>query len=206
MVLVRITRFQLAGFIAFTLGWLLSTTTVGLVEWRVWFITRSPTSVSRVVHVGMWRVCIYDDDNEDGACHYYTHCSTHLPLTIRGSRSLLLIAFLIGFLVKIFLSLTTRNTPFRNLPTSYNPFTAAGLLYLCAAFCVSISVMWSYHCLKINEGISFAPTLQLPFQPDSQQAGVAVHLAAVAAILMLFGSLGVFYKKDPPVSDEAAEP
>ncbi|KAM6151489.1 claudin-34-like [Rhynchocyon petersi] len=204
MVLVRSAHCQLAGFIAVTIGWILSITSIGLVEWRVWNITRSPPSGFSEVHVGMWDVCIYDS-KKNGVCHYYTHPDTYLPVSLRSSRSLLLLAFVIGVLGKAAFIFAFRNRPLRNPTTTLTPYTTAGLLYMCAGCCVSISVIWCYYCLKINEGISFPSNFHLPFQPDSQQAGVGLLLAAVSALLMLFGSLGIFAKTVPPVREEAAE-
>ncbi|KAM6151492.1 claudin-34-like [Rhynchocyon petersi] len=193
MALLRSKHHQLAGFFAVTLAWLLCITSTGLVEWRVWNVTGNPPSMSGLLYVGMWKFCIYDH-TQDGVCHYYTQTGTQLLFHFCASRNVLLIALIIGLLGKGALIFSIRNTSIRNPTATYSPLATAGFLYLCATFFVSISLIWCYYSLKINEGISFPPALQLPFQPDSQQAGGAFSLAVFAAGLMLYGSLGLLSK------------
>ncbi|KAM6151485.1 claudin-34-like [Rhynchocyon petersi] len=187
---------------AVTIGWLLSITSMGLVDWREWNITHNTTLFSTVVHVGMWEVCIRDIF-KSAVCHYYTRSDTRLPLSICASRSLLLMAFAMGFFGKVTLGLAIGNRPSRHAPCTL--FTTAGILYLSACFCVSVSVMWCYNCVQINEGVAFAPALHLPFQPDSQHTGLAFQMATVTAVLLLFGSLCLLCNKAPQISPEVAE-
>ncbi|XP_064134837.1 claudin-34 [Loxodonta africana] len=211
ILLVNSANCQVAGFAAATIGWLLSTTSMGLVEWRLWHISHAPPLLSSLVCVGMWRVCIhYHDSNKAIFCYHYTYHDTFLPLDICVSQNLLLVATILGLLGKACIIFAIRNLYMGILrkTATCNPFIASGILYLSASVCISVAVIWNYHSVRNEQGIHFPSSFYVPFKPDTQEIGSAFLVAALAAFLMLLsGFIFLSYRVplDSQVHPEIAE-
>ncbi|KAM9576942.1 claudin-34 [Trichechus inunguis] len=211
ILLIKRANCQVAGFAAATIGWLLSTTSMGLVEWRLWHISYAPPLLSSLVCVGMWRVCIYYHDSNKGIfCHHYSYNDTFLPLDIRVSQNLLLVATILGLLGKACIVFAIRNLYMGIIPKTVtcNPFIASGILYLSASICISVAVIWNYHSVRNEQGIHFPPSFYVPFKPDTQEIGSALLVAALAVLLMLLSGfifLSYRVRLDSQVHPEIAD-
>ncbi|XP_058515265.1 claudin-34-like [Ochotona princeps] len=189
---------QVAGFAIATIGWILFTTSMGLVEWRLWYMENPSHSTHGLACVGIWRICIYHQQYNSNlshtkSCHQYTYYDAFLPVSIRVSQHLLLAANLLGLLGKASITFALRNVymslVWRN--SFFNPLVFSGILYITASVCVSVTVLWNYYSVVNVEGIAFPPSFRVPFKPDAQEAGSAIFMAALAAFLM-FSSGMVF--------------
>uniref|UniRef100_A0A8C6DY65 Claudin-34 n=1 Tax=Moschus moschiferus TaxID=68415 RepID=A0A8C6DY65_MOSMO len=188
---------QIVGFAVATIGWILGTTTMGFVEWRVWYLDNA-SQFSGLACVGMWRVCVFRHTNitTTTSCHDYTYHDTYLPLDIRVSQNLLLMASILGLLGKASVTVALKNVSmgiFEN--TTYKAFVISGILNIAAGICISVAVIWNYHSVMTEAGIVFPPSFNLPFKPHAQQIGNTVIVACLAAsVLFLSGWLILSYK------------
>ncbi|XP_006160984.1 claudin-34-like, partial [Tupaia chinensis] len=191
---------QVAGLAVATIGWILTVSSTGFTEWRVWYMeSTSPPGLSCV---GMWRVCIYHRESyssEIKLCHPYTYQDTFLPLDIRVAQHLLLGAIILGLLGKtlIIFALWTLNTGVPRGGVTYKLFVGSGILHMTAGFCISAAVAWNYYSITRMQGIAFPPSFQIPYKPDTQEIGSAVLLAALAALLMLLSGLFFLSYRSP---------
>ncbi|XP_010621807.1 claudin-34 [Fukomys damarensis] len=188
------TNRQVSGFAIATIAWILSSTSMGLVEWRVWHMEDPTFSRSSFVCVGMWRLCVYKHDSNFSRakrCHQYTHRDTFLPPDIRAAQYLLLAASILGLVGKAFavraLQKVTAEAPPKDLP--WRPFATAGTLTLVACACVSLAVCWNFYSVVIGEEIYFPQASQVPFQPGAMEMGSAMLVACLGAFLMLLSGL-----------------
>ncbi|XP_029786586.1 claudin-34 [Suricata suricatta] len=179
---------QLAAFILATVGWVLASTCMGLSEWRVWRTESLPFSPSSVVCVGMWKM---SDTNRVEYCQHYSYRDIYLPLDVRVSQYLLLVASILGLLERASVIFALRNLYIGSLPkeATVGPFIASGILNITAGVCVSIAVAWNYHPVTNKEGIAFPPSLCIPFKPETQVVGSTVLVACLGAVLMLWSGL-----------------
>uniref|UniRef100_A0A5F9D9J4 Claudin 34 n=1 Tax=Oryctolagus cuniculus TaxID=9986 RepID=A0A5F9D9J4_RABIT len=184
--LVNSANHQVAGFAVSTIGWILFTTSMGLAEWRLWYTDDPLLSPKGFASVGIWRTCIYHhhrDSNQSHRhtkfCHQHTYSDTFLPLSIRVSQHLLLAANLLG---NVYMGIVGTNTLF-------NPFVASGVLCIITSVCVLTTAFWNYYSIVNVRGIAFPSSFHLPFKPDTQEAGSAILLAALSALLMLLSEL-----------------
>ncbi|CAK7313709.1 claudin-34 [Vulpes vulpes] len=202
LLLINSTNRQMAGFTIATVGWILTTTSTGLVEWRVWYMNNSSLFPSGLVCVGMWKVCIYQyitNFNRATLCHRYTYHDTYLPLDIRISQNLLLVATILGLLGRAAIIFALRNVYMGiHQDATFNPFIVSGILNVVAGVCISITVVWNFYSVINEEGITFPPSLYIPFKPDSQEIGSALLVACLAAFMMLLSGLLFLSYKRPP--------
>lgn len=190
---------QAAGFALATIGWILTITSMGLVEWRVWHIGNTSLSHSGVVCVGMWKVCIYHHvPNTIGSalCYHYAHEDTSIPLDIRICQNFLLVASILGLMGRVSTIFALKNLCVGSVQrnATFGPLVS-GILDIAAGICVLIPVIWNHHSVMNEEGIAFPPFLSLPFKPNTQEVGIAVLVAGLSAIMMLSsGLIFLFYR------------
>ncbi|XP_045852435.1 claudin-34 isoform X2 [Meles meles] len=192
--LINSANCQVAGFVVATVGWILTTTSMGLVEWRVWYVENSALLPPGLVCVGMWKVCVYhqvSDHSKATLCQRYGYRTAYLPLDIRVSQSLLLIASILGLLGRASIIFALRNAYLGVVRgnTNFNPLVTSGILNLASGVCISIAVVWNYHSVMSEQGISFPPSLSIPFKPNTQEIGSAFLVACLAAFMMLLSGL-----------------
>ena len=122
----------------------------------------------------------------------------NLPNSI--SQHLLLAANLLGLLGKAFIILALRNVYMGIVGTNtlFNPFVASGVLYITASACVLTTAFWNYYSVVNVPGIAFPSSFHLPFKPDPQEAGSAIPVAALSALLMWLSGLVFCFYKFPP--------
>ncbi|KAM4798279.1 claudin-34-like [Urocitellus parryii] len=193
--LVSSANCQVAGFAIATVGWILSGISMGLVEWRMWYMNHHPLPASSgVTCVGMWRVCIYNHESNTSKskmCYQYTYHDDFLPPSICVGQHLLLAANILGLLGKAFIVLALRNVYMGILQknATCNPFVASGILNITASGCILIVVLWNYYSIISMEGIEFPSSFHVPFKPDVQEVGSALIVATLAAFLLLLSGI-----------------
>uniref|UniRef100_A0A8D0LYA7 Claudin 34 n=1 Tax=Sus scrofa TaxID=9823 RepID=A0A8D0LYA7_PIG len=185
---------QITGFAVATIGWILGTTSMGLVEWRVWYMDNTSLFPSGLACVGMWRACIYhhvSNSNRTTLCHHYLYHNTYFSLDMRVAQNLLLVASILGLLGKASTIFALRNVYMGILQknATCESFVTSGMLNIAAGVCISIAVVWNYHSVINEEGIAFPPSFNMPFKPHSQQIGSAILVACLAAFMMLLSGL-----------------
>ncbi|XP_054437150.1 claudin-34 [Pteronotus mesoamericanus] len=196
-------RLQMGGFAVATVGWIFCMTSMGLAEWRVWYVRRSPPLPPGLVCVGMWKVCIYQPSSysqKDIACHLYRYADPSLPVDIRVAQSLLLAASVLGLLGKAFLVLALRRVCVGSLrkESTRRLFLAAGVQLVSASACISVAVVCNASAVGKAAGVAFPPSFALPFQPETQEVGGASIVATLAVSLMLLsGLLSLSYTLPP---------
>ncbi|XP_032330498.1 claudin-34 isoform X1 [Camelus dromedarius] len=193
---------QVAGFAVATIGWILGTVSMGLVEWRIWYMNNTSLFPSRLASVGMWRVCIYHHVNNSSratTCHHYTYHDTYLPLDIRVPQNLLLVASILGLLEKASIIFALRNVYIGILEkkATCNSFITSGILNIAAGICIFMAVFWNYYSVMNKEGIAFPPSFNMPFKPDTQRIGSAIVVACLAAFMILLSGLFFLSYKFP---------
>ncbi|XP_057574013.1 claudin-34 [Hippopotamus amphibius kiboko] len=193
---------QVVGFAVATIGWILDTTAMGLVEWRVWYMDNTSLSSFDVACVGMWRLCVFhhtSNNSRASTCHHYRYHETYLPLDIHVLQNLLLLASILGLWGKASIIFVLRNVYMGILQknATCNPFVTSGILNIAAGICISIAVFWNYHSVMNEEGIVFPPSFNIPFKPDTQRIGSAVLVACLAGFMMLLSGLFFLSYKFP---------
>ncbi|ELR44417.1 hypothetical protein M91_16283, partial [Bos mutus] len=177
-------------FAVATIGWILGTTAMGFVEWRVWYLDNA-SQFSGLACMGMWRVCVFRQTNITTAtsCHSYSYHDTYLPLDIRVSQHLLLMASILGLLGKASVTFALKNVSMGILEntTTYKAFVISGILHIAAGICISVAVIWNYHSVMTEEGIVFPPSFNIPFKPYAQKIGNTVIVACLAAFALFLG-------------------
>ncbi|XP_005881035.1 PREDICTED: claudin-34 [Myotis brandtii] len=203
--LVNSANCQVAGFAVTTVGWIFSMTCMGLAEWRVWYVDNSSTPFPGLACIGMWKVCTYQPTSLHSrpiSCHRYTYSDTYLPLDILIAQNLLLAASLLGLLGKVLMvmGLWRVYVGKRQDDDTCNLLFACGVLSITAGAFIFIAVIWNYHSVMNEEGISFPPSFHIPFKPDRQEIGSTVPVAVLAAFLMLLSGLLTISFQRPPNS------
>ncbi|XP_008694583.1 claudin-34 [Ursus maritimus] len=205
LLLISNANCQMTGFAVATVGWILTITSMGLVEWRLWYMDNTSIFPSSLVCVGLWKVCIYHRVGDySGAtfCYQYGYRDTYLPLDIRISQNLQLVASVLGLLGRASVIFALRNVYVGILQKSatFNPFVASGILNLASGICISIAVVWNHHSVMNGEGIIFLPSVSLPLKPSTQEIGSALLVACLAAFMMVLSGLLFLSCKFPTVS------
>nr|XP_035948593.1 claudin-34-like [Halichoerus grypus] len=196
---------QVAGFAIATVGWILTGASLGFVEWRVWHMDNISLFPSGRVCVGMWKVCLYHhigNYKRATLCRHYSYLDSYLPLDIRVSQNLLLLASILGLLGRASSVFALRNVYMgvRQGNATFNPFVASGILDLAAGICISITVVWNYHSVVSEESITFPSSLAIPFKPSTQEVGTAFLVACLAAFMMVLSGLLFLAYKLPTVN------
>ena len=194
---------QAAGFALSTTAWILCIISMGLPQWRVWYLNESTVSNPNVAFVGVWKVCIYHHDNSSNIriCHQYSYRDNFIPLEIRVSQHLLLITSILWLIGKVATTVAFRNVYMGRQEENviYNAFSTSAILSIIASSFVFLTVLCNYFSIMNKEGIGFPPSFHMPFYPHSQKVGVAMGLAFLAAILFLCSGL-IFISYTFPLS------
>ncbi|KAM5197252.1 claudin-34 [Hipposideros larvatus] len=185
---------QVVGFVVATVGWILSITSMGHVEWRMWYMNSSSYSTPNLACVGMWKVCIYyyiSYFDRPTSCHLYTYRDAYLPVSIRVGQHLLLAASILELLGKVSIIIALRKmfTRIHLRRGICHPFVVSGILNTVASTCILIAVIWNYKSVMNEEGISFPPSFHVPFKPDTQENGNAMLAACLASFMMMLSGL-----------------
>uniref|UniRef100_A0A8D1IG72 Claudin 34 n=1 Tax=Sus scrofa TaxID=9823 RepID=A0A8D1IG72_PIG len=109
-------KWQLAGFMVATIGWILGTRSMGLVEWRVWYVNNTSLLPSGLACVGVWRACSFhhlNGINRTSVCHHYNHHDTYIPHDIRVAQNFLIVVSILGLFGKAAIVFALRNVYLR---------------------------------------------------------------------------------------------
>uniref|UniRef100_A0A8I3WC11 Claudin 34 n=1 Tax=Callithrix jacchus TaxID=9483 RepID=A0A8I3WC11_CALJA len=171
---------------------------MGLVEWRTWYVKGTPLQPPVVTCMGLFRVCIYKHHtNRTTAifCYLYSSEDTFLPFEIHVAQRFLLTASIFGFLGRPFKIFALRNMSLGLFgDDTYNSFIVSGILNIAAGMFILIAVLQSYNAVVNSKGITFSPSLQMPFKPDVQEVAMAIQVAGIAVFLMLRGIFSLLYR------------
>ncbi|XP_036295967.1 claudin-34 [Pipistrellus kuhlii] len=185
------------------LGWIFTMVSMGLPNWRIWYMESSPAPPWGLACVGMWKVCTYHPNGLQSrpmACHRYTYSDAYLPLDILLAQHLLLAASFLGLLGKGLMVMGLRRgyTGQLQKDTTCDLFFTSRMLSITAGAFISIAVLCNYYAVINEEAIHFPPSFHIPYRPDRQEMGSTVYLAILAALLMLFNGLFTISFQQPP--------
>ncbi|NXT23003.1 CLD34 protein, partial [Syrrhaptes paradoxus] len=193
---------QLTTFALGTVGWILCTVSMGIVEWRVWHVDNTTIISSGVAWVGIWKVCFISylhvsPGYKEQFCHKFSGHDSSIPHEIYAAQGLLLIAMCTGLLGLTATIFGLRNA-YRGITHKTiiaRLFLAGGFFYISAGLCVLIPVSWNFYSVKHNQSIAFPPSYHMPSSPAAQEAGAAIPIGIVAVILLLLsGTFSLSYR------------
>ncbi|XP_042666903.1 claudin-34 [Centrocercus urophasianus] len=194
--LIDTSYLQLASFALGTVGWILCTIAMGLVEWRVWHVDNTTIISSGIAWVGIWKVCFISYTHvspgyEEQFCHKFSGYDSSIPGEIYAAQGLLVIAMVMGLL-----GLTATICALRNIYMGISHKTAiirfflvGGFFYVFAGLCVLIPVSYNFYSVTQNQSIAFPPSYLMPSSPVAQEAGAAIPIGIIAAILLLLSGI-----------------
>ncbi|KFP29399.1 Claudin-22, partial [Colius striatus] len=199
---VSTSHLQLAAFALGTVGWILCTFSMGMVEWRVWHVDNTTVISSGIAWVGIWKVCFISylhisPGYKEQFCHKFSGYDSFIPREIYVAQGLLLIAMFVGLVGLTATVFALRNVymgiAHKTLITRF--FLVGGLCYIFAGLCVLIPVSWNFYSVAQNQSISFPPSYYMPTSPAAQDAGAAIPIGIVAVILLLLsGTFSLSYR------------
>ncbi|XP_025038913.2 claudin-34 [Pelodiscus sinensis] len=193
--LVSTSHLQLAAFAFGTIGWILCTISMGLVEWRIWHVDNTTIISSGIAWVGIWKVCFISylhvsSELKEQVCHKMNDYETSIPREIFVAQGLLLVAMVVGALGMASTIFALRSIYMGILYKTQiiRFFLAAGFLYLTASVCVLIPVSWNFYSVVHNQTISFPPSFYMPSCPVAQEVGGAIPVGIISVILLMMSA------------------
>lgn len=200
--LASTSHLQLATFVLGTVGWILCTVSMGIVEWRVWHVTNTTIISSGIAWVGIWKVCFISylhvsPGYKELFCHRFSGYDSSIPQEIYAAQGLLLIAMFMGLLGLTATIFALRNVymgiTHKTLITRF--FLVGGFFYIFAGLCVLIPVSWNFYSVTHNQSIAFPPSYYMPSSPAAQEPGAAIPIGIIAVILLLLsGTFSLSYR------------
>ncbi|XP_029457702.1 claudin-34 [Rhinatrema bivittatum] len=205
--LAHTVHLQLAGLAFATVGWILSSITTGLVQWRVWHVANTTIITSGIAWVGIWRSCFFSDilispSLRTMYCQEFSAQDSFLPREIFVAQGLMLVAVILGGMGKVSTVCALRNV-YQGMPSGTEVmkwFITAGVLNLVAGVCILIPVAWNFYSVAHNFTISFPSSFYMPTSPLKQEVGAAIPVGIVSAVLMLLSGIFFLAYKLPAVS------
>ncbi|ERE65271.1 Claudin containing protein, partial [Cricetulus griseus] len=196
-------NYQVGGFALSTIAWILCITSMGLPQWRVWYLKEAAISYPSVAFVGVWKTCLYHYDNSSNirTCYQYSYYDTFIPLDIRISQHLLLITSIFWLIGKVATIVALRNV-YRGRQeqnATHNAFGLSAILNIIASSFVFLAVLCNYFSIVNKEGIAFPPSFHMPLYPHNQKAGAAMGVAFLSAVLFLFSGV-IFISSTVPLN------
>ncbi|KAF3691233.1 Claudin-34 [Channa argus] len=190
--LAHTAHWQFLGLVLGFLAWILTMTTAGLNEWRLWRVADTSVITSGVAWVGIWRACFYSHAlPKFENCWSISITDSFIPIEIPVAQVLIVLAMISGLAGNISAAVAMRMAYFsledrRNIKLV---FVLAGSLYLLTAMFSLVPLVWNMSSVLKNSTIDFPPEFYLPAAPVSQQVGSAIGVGIFASILMLISSL-----------------
>ncbi|XP_072293972.1 claudin-34 [Eucyclogobius newberryi] len=182
-------------FLALVLGflsWIFTLATVGLNEWRVWFLNDTTIVDSGVAWVGIWSACFYSHVlSEIEYCQYLSLTQSFLPLEIRLGQVLMMLAVITGLSGNMIAAYGMRMAYFsvENRSRIKLVFLLAGTSYLFTGCCSLLPLAWNLNSVLNNCTIDFPPEYHFPAAPVRQTVGNAIGVGIFASVLMLLSGL-----------------
>ncbi|KAK2835912.1 hypothetical protein Q5P01_016396 [Channa striata] len=190
--LAHTAHWQFLGLVLGFLAWILTMTTAGLNEWRLWRVEDTSVITSGVAWVGIWRACFYSHTLPKlENCWSISIWDSFIPVEIPVAQVLIMLAVTCGLVGNISAAVAMRMAYFsledrRNIKPA---FVLAGSLYVLTATFALVPLMWNMSSVLNNSTIDFPPDFHLPAAPVSQQVGSAIGVGIFASILMLISGL-----------------
>ncbi|KAG8589831.1 hypothetical protein GDO81_006538 [Engystomops pustulosus] len=211
--LVHTANLQMAGFAISTVGWILGSISTGLVQWRVWHITNTTLITSGIAYVGIWRTCFFSHvlispNLETMYCQPFIVTDSFIPREIFVAQGLMLVAVILGAVGKIVCAFGLKNVYQGTSQVSIIPhwFRTGGTLILISSISIIIPVAWNMHSVVNNFSISFPSTFNMPSSPEKQEAGAAISIGVVSAILLFTSGIFFLCYRLPQNSDNKVHP
>ncbi|XP_030582382.1 claudin-34 [Archocentrus centrarchus] len=190
--LAHTAHWQFLGLIVGFLAWILTMTTVGLNEWRLWQVANVSVITSGEAWVGIWRVCFYSHDVPGMEnCQSISISDIFAPVEIAVAQVLMMLAVIFGLAGNISGAVAVRMVYFsvedcRNIRLV---FLLAGVLYLLSATSSLVPLVWNMSSVLKNSTIDFPPEFQIPAPPVSQRIGSAIGVGLCTSIAMFVSGL-----------------
>lgn len=185
-------HWQFFALIMGFLSWIITMATVGLNDWRVWFVDNTTVINSGVAWIGMWRACFYSHVlSEVEFCQSLSISESFLPVEIKLAQVLMMLAVIIGLMTNMTGAYAMRMVYFsmENRSKIRLVFLLAGTLYLLTGFCSLLPLAWNMNSVLNDRTIVFPPEYQFPAAPIRQKVGSAIGVGIFASILMLLSGL-----------------
>ncbi|XP_013882759.1 claudin-34-like [Austrofundulus limnaeus] len=156
-------------------GWILTSMSLGLIQWRVWQVSDTKVITSGVVWVGIWRACFnsYTDVSEgfrNMHCRYISLREAFTPPEIAAGQVLMLLSLIVGLSGNAGGVYAMRNAYFgvgKNSSILLS-FISTVVLCLLAAVLSLIPLIWNLSSVVTNQTIQFPSEFKLPQAPISQ--------------------------------------
>lgn len=174
------------------LSWILTMATVGLDDWRLWFVDNTTVINSGVAWIGIWRACFYSHVlSEIEFCQFLGISESFLPVEIQLAQVLMMLAVIVGLFGNITGAFALRMAYFslENRSKIRLTFLLAGTLYLLAGSFSLLSLGWNMNSVLSNHTIAFPPEYQFPAAPDRQKVGNAIGVGILSSSLMLLSGV-----------------
>ncbi|XP_039983897.1 claudin-34 [Xiphias gladius] len=190
--LAHTAHWQFLGLITGLLAWIVTMTTAGLNEWRLWHVADVSVITSGVAWVGIWRACFYSHVlPEIENCQSISISDAFAPAEIPVAQVLMVLALICGLAGNISAAVAIRMVYF-SLEDRSNTrlvFVLAGTLYLFTGMISLVPLLWNMNSVLNNSTIDFPPEFYLPAAPVRQHVGSAIGVGIFASILMLISGL-----------------
>uniref|UniRef100_I3J541 Claudin 34 n=1 Tax=Oreochromis niloticus TaxID=8128 RepID=I3J541_ORENI len=174
------------------LAWILTMTTAGLNEWRLWRVGNATIISSGEAWVGIWRMCFYSHvlpDMEN--CRSISISDSFLPVEIPVAQVLMMLAAIFGLAANICAAVAVRMAYFsvEDRRSIRLVFLLAGALYLLTGTSSLVPLAWNMNSVLKNSTIDFPPEFQIPAPPVSQRVGSAIGVGLCASVATLLSGL-----------------
>lgn len=208
--LAHTAHWQFLGLVFGFLAWLFIMTTVGINEWRLWYVDDVSVITSGVAWVGIWRTCFYSHVlPETENCQSIGVSDSFLPPEIPVAQVLMMLAVISGLVGNVTAAVFMRMAYFsvekrRNMRLG---FVLAGALYVITAVFCLVPLLWNMTSVLNNSTIDFPPEFNLPPAPVRQSVGAAIALGILASVLMLISGVIFFcYKHSLKYLEQTTDP
>ncbi|XP_022055966.1 claudin-34 [Acanthochromis polyacanthus] len=190
--LAQTAHWQFWALITGFLAWILTMTTAGIDDWRIWQVDNVSVIDSGVAWVGIWRACFHSHvlpkmEN----CWSISISNSFVPVEIIVAQVMMMLAVICGLAGNMTAAVAVRMVYFsvENRRHIRLAFAAGGILYLLTATLCLVPLVWNMTSVLNNRTIDFPPEFHLPAAPVSQEIGSAIGVGLFSSILMLISSL-----------------
>lgn len=185
-------HWQFLALVVGFLSWIITMATVGLDDWRLWFVDNTTVISSGVAWIGIWRVCFYSHVlSEIEICQSLSISESFLPVEIKLAQVLMMLAVIIGLVGNMAGAFAMRLAYFsvENRSKIRLAFLLAGTLYLLAGSFSMLPLAWNMNSVLNNRTIVFPPEYLFPAAPNRQRVGNAIGVGIFSSTLMLLSGL-----------------
>lgn len=185
-------HWQFLGLLVGCLAWILTMTSAGINEWRLWHVSDVSVISSGVAWVGIWRACFYSQVlPQTENCQSIGISEHFVPTEISVAQVLMGLAMICGLAANISASVAMRMVYFslEDRRSIQLVFVLTGTLYVLTGVSTLVPLAWNMSSVLNNSTIDFPPEFNFPAAPIRQQVGSAIGVGVFGTILMLFSGL-----------------